>query len=77
MAAAPRLGIVQPGRELPAFEGLIRSRDAARLLCVSEWTLRWMAHSGEFPYIQMTPRSPMLFDPADLRAWIEREKIRK
>ena len=58
-------------------EGLIRSRDAARFLCVSEWFLRQLAHSGELAYIQHTPRSPMLFDRADLRAWIDREKIRK
>lgn len=57
-------------------EGLIRSKDAARFLCVSEWLLREMAHSGEIAYIQRTGRSPMLFDRADLRAWIASEKIR-
>ena len=57
-------------------EGLIRSRDAARLLGMSEWSLRKMAHSGELAYIQPTPRSPMRFDPVDLRDWIERHKIR-
>jgi hypothetical protein len=57
-------------------EGLIRCRDAARFLCVSEWLLREMAKKGELPYIQRTPASPMLFDRADLRKWIEREKIR-
>jgi excisionase family DNA binding protein len=71
MAAAAKLDTP------PVFEGLIRSRDAARLLGMSEWTLRWMAKAGEFPYIQMTPRSPMLFDPSDLRAWVERNKVRK
>ena len=60
----------------PVLEALMRSKDAARLLGMSEWTLRWMAHAGEFPYIQMTPRSPMLFDPADLRAWVEKNKVR-
>ena len=60
----------------PVFEGLIRSKDAARLLGMSEWSIRQMAHSGELPYVQHTDRSPMLFDPADLRKWIEREKIR-
>jgi excisionase family DNA binding protein len=58
-------------------EGLIRSRDAARFLCVSEWLLRKLAHEGKLPYVQITERSPMLFDRTDLRAWIEREKIRK
>jgi hypothetical protein len=61
----------------PIFEGLLRSRDAARALGLSEWSLRKLAHEGELPYIQRTPASPLLFDPADLRQWIEREKIRK
>jgi hypothetical protein len=59
------------------FEGLIRSRDASRLLGMSEWSLRKLAHESELPYIQRSPSSPMLFDPLDLRKWIEREKIRK
>jgi hypothetical protein len=58
------------------FEGLIRSRDAARLLGMSEWLLRKLAHEGELAYIQRTPTSPLLFDPVDLRKWIEREKVR-
>jgi predicted DNA-binding transcriptional regulator AlpA len=57
-------------------EGLIRSRDAARFLGVSEWLMREMAKRGELPYIQRTSASPMLFDRADLRKWIEREKVR-
>jgi len=56
-------------------EGLMRSKDAARFLCISEWLLRKLAHEGKLPYIQITERSPMLFDCAELRAWIEREKI--
>jgi hypothetical protein len=56
---------------------LLRSRDASRLLGMSEWLLRKLAHEGELAYAQRTPRSPMLFDPLDLRAWVERQKIRK
>lgn len=59
------------------FEGLIRSRDAARLLGMSEWLLRKLAHTNELPYIQRTPTSPLLFDPADLRKWIDKGKVRK
>lgn len=80
MATAPKLGTVpSPPRLEPkaAFEGLIRSREAAKLLCVSEWLLRQLAHEGELSYIQRTPRSPMLFDIADLRTWVEKEKIRR
>jgi excisionase family DNA binding protein len=66
--------VAQPA---PILEGLIRSRDAAQLLGMSEWSIRKLAHEGELPYIQRATTSPMLFDPADLRQWIEREKIRK
>ena|SRR6516162_5319102 len=59
----------------PPFEGLIRSREAARLLGMSEWSLRNLVQSGQIAYIQRTPRSPLLFDPLDLRKWVEREKI--
>ena len=59
-----------------AFEGLIRSREAARLLGMSEWLLRKLAHEGELAYIQRTAKSPLLFDPTDLRKWVEREKVR-
>ena len=58
------------------FEGLIRSREAARLLGMSEWLLRKLARDGELAYIQRSRTSPMLFDPVDLRKWIEREKAR-
>jgi hypothetical protein len=58
------------------FEGLIRCREAARLLGMSEWLLRKLAHEGQLAYIQRTRTSPLLFDPADLRKWVEREKIR-
>lgn len=44
---------------------------------MSEWLLRKLAHEGELAYIQRTATSPMLFDPVDLRKWIEREKVRK
>ncbi|HEY1468804.1 MAG TPA: helix-turn-helix domain-containing protein, partial [Candidatus Acidoferrum sp.] len=69
------VGMMNQKPEL-AFEGLIRSRDAARLLGMSEWLLRKLAHEGELPYIQGTITSPLLFDPVDLRKWIEREKAR-
>jgi hypothetical protein len=62
--------------EKPTFEALIRCRDAARLLGMSEWLLRKLAHDGDVAYIQRTPASPLLFDPEDLRKWINREKVR-
>jgi hypothetical protein len=71
------LGITGMTEKPPVLEALLRSKDAARILGMSEWSLRNLAHSGELAYIQHTPRSPMLFDPLDLRGWIERQKIRK
>lgn len=59
----------------PPLEALIRSREAARLLGMSEWLLRKLAHEGALPFVQLTPRSPMQFDPADLRHFVERNKI--
>ena len=73
--ARDRMRIKTNQESAPAFEGLIRSRDAAHLLGMSEWSIRKLAHEGELAYIQRSSSSPMLFDPADLRQWIEREKI--
>lgn len=53
---------------------LIRIRQAAEYLSVSEWTLRQMAHNGDIQFIQRTPQSPMLFDLRDLDSWIEQAK---
>jgi excisionase family DNA binding protein len=58
------------------FEALIRSREAAKLLGVSEWLLRKLAHQGELAYVHLGATCPMLFDPADLRRWVEKQKIR-
>lgn len=57
-------------------ERLMRLRNAARFLCISEWQLRKLVHGGRLTYIQLTPGSPILFDPADLRKFIESEKVR-
>jgi excisionase family DNA binding protein len=54
---------------------LLRSKAAAKYLGVSDWTIRKLAHQGEIRYIQLTPRSPMLFDVADLDDWIEQNKL--
>ena len=57
--------------------GLIRCSEAAQFLGLSEWSVRKMAHDGDLPYIQRgSYSSPMLFDPVDLRKWIDREKVR-
>ena len=66
----------QEARTYEIKPALIRCREAARYLGLSEWSIRQMAHNGELPYLQRTDRSPMLFDVADLQKWIERQKVR-
>lgn len=53
---------------------LVRCREAAQLLGVSEWQVRKLAHDRQLAFIQLTVRSPLLFDRADLQAWIETHK---
>lgn len=64
-------------RKPPASERcLIRTRDAAKVLCMSEWTVRRLALEGEIAYIKLPGlRTPFLFDPADLQAWIDRNRM--
>jgi len=54
--------------------GLLRIRQAAQILGVSEWTIRQMAHEGEIKFVRRTDRSPMLFSPADLEAWVRKNR---
>jgi len=53
----------------------MRCRDAAKMLGISEYSLRKLAHEGDLPYIHLGTTCPMLFDVGDLRRWIERKKI--
>jgi len=53
---------------------LLRTRGAAQFLNVSEFLIRQMARAGEIKFIQRKPRSPLLFSPADLDKWIQKNK---
>ena len=53
---------------------LLRTRAVAQFLNVSEFLVRQLAREGEIKFIQRTPRSPMLFSPADLEKWIQKNK---
>jgi excisionase family DNA binding protein len=64
----------QAGVKSDTFAGLVRIRQAAQYLGLSEWSIRKMAHEGELRFVQRTSRSPMLFDPGDLNAWVQRNK---
>jgi len=55
--------------------GLVRIKQAAQILGVSEWTIRQMAkQTGELKFVQRTPRSPLLFSQADLEAWVRKNR---
>lgn len=67
---------------------LLNLRAAALYLSVSTWSVRDYALQGVLPYVQLPPRRPkegelpgkslrrVLFDQADLDAFIERRKVR-
>lgn len=57
-----------------ATASLVRTRQAASILGISEWLLRKMASEGEIKFIQRTEKSPLLFAPADLEKWIQKNK---
>jgi excisionase family DNA binding protein len=51
---------------------LIPAREAARLLSVSERTVWTLTKDGAIPCLRIGRR--VLYDPGDLRAWIDRQK---
>jgi excisionase family DNA binding protein len=53
---------------------LLRLPEAATYLALAKWTVRQMALRGELKYIRRTEGGPLLFDIADLDAWIEQQK---
>jgi excisionase family DNA binding protein len=50
---------------------LVDSREAARLLCVSESTLKRLTASGELKSVRFL--RTVRYSPAELTAWIERK----
>ena len=53
---------------------LLRTRQAADYLCISEWKLRRLVQDGGLPFVQDGEGTPFLFDLRDLDAYIERHK---
>jgi len=51
---------------------LVNSREAARLLCVSQRTLWTLADTGQIPRLKIG--KIVRFDVSDLRAWIAKVK---
>ena len=60
------------GPETPRL--LIGAREAAKALAISERTLWELTNSGDVPHVRIGRR--VLYDPDDLRAWIDPRKVR-
>lgn len=53
---------------------LLTSREAAKLLCISERKLWELTDRGELPAVRVD--RVKRYDPSDLRQWIDRHKVR-
>jgi len=53
---------------------LLKTRNAAIYLNVSQWRIRQMAHKGQIPYVQFEVDGTLYFDISDLDALIQRHK---
>ena len=56
------------------MDGLLNSKKAAALLGISERTLERLRTAGEGPKYVKFGKGSVRYDPADLRAWINRRK---
>lgn len=62
-----------PGATVPSpLAPLLTSREAAAILSVSARTLWTLTNEGDRPSVRVG--HSVRYDPADLRAWIERQK---
>jgi excisionase family DNA binding protein len=55
---------------------VLKTKDAAAYLGISDWKLRNLVQSGDISYIAGDGTSPWLFDKQDLDRWIETRKQR-
>jgi excisionase family DNA binding protein len=53
---------------------LVRTREAATYLALSEWKIREVVRDGELPYIDDGKGGPWRFDLRDLDAYVERHR---
>jgi len=54
------------------LQRLLRPREAAELLAISERTLWALSNKGDLPRVEIG--GSVRYDPADLREWVERNK---
>jgi excisionase family DNA binding protein len=60
----------------PPQHRLLRTRQAAEYLCMSEWKLRRLIQDGLLPYLHGGEGAPFLLDIRDLDEYIEQNKQR-
>jgi excisionase family DNA binding protein len=62
--------------ELTSSRLLLKPREAAIALGISQRTLWQLTEDGEIPYVQIggNSRKVVRYDPLDLQAWIEKKK---
>ena len=53
---------------------LVRTKEAATYLSMSEWKLRRLIQDGTVPFVQDNQNAPFLLDVRDLDAYIENNK---
>jgi excisionase family DNA binding protein len=53
---------------------LLRTKEAAAYLCISEWKMRRLVQDGRVPYVQDGDGVPFLFDIRDLDSYIDSNK---
>ena len=58
----------------PPQHRLLRTKQAAEYLCMSDWKLRRLIQDGHLPYLHDGEGSPFLLDIRDLDEYVERNK---
>lgn len=61
-------------RPTPLRQRLLRTKEAAAYLSISQWKLRRLTQDGRLPYVQDCDGSPFLFDVRDLDVYIDQNK---
>lgn len=61
-------------RPTPINQRLLRTKQAAAYLSISQWKLRRLTQDGRLPYVQDCEGAPFLFDVRDLDMYIDKNK---
>lgn len=61
-------------KPVPPEPLLVEQRQAERILSLSRRSLFNLRHSGQLPFVRLTPRGKVLYDMADLQAFVAKMK---